>query len=678
VGPLRFEKLLKLGLCTVGDLLFYLPRAYEWLINRERIADLKANEQVQTVVAEIVEINGRMTATGKEMISIVLSDGGPVVLEAIYFNQSYVANKLQYGQWVSCSGKPRHHQGHWKMDRPRLSPVEGADGIEPEATILPAYAVTEGLHPDAMRRIEREIVTKYASAVPEIVPAQLLKGHRLGTAAEALRTVHLPRVLDEAEQGRKRLAYEELLVLQVALALQRREHQSQHKATPLLRSRLVDERIRKLLPFALTKGQERAIRQICEDMAQDHPMRRLLQADVGAGKTAVAVYAMLVAIANKHQTALMAPTEVLARQHWRTLQRYLANSRVKMELLVGGLSEKKRRLALDEIRRGQIDLVVGTQALIEKDIDFAKLGLVVIDEQHRFGVMQRAMIRHKGLDPHYLIMTATPIPRTIALTVFGDLDVSIVKELPPGRQPVITKLVDEKKRPMVLEELVRLIRKGQQCFFICPLVEELADLDLKGAIDTCQRLKDGPFKELRVGLMHGRLDDRLKDETMAKFRDRELDVLVSTTVVEVGVDVPNATLMVIEHAERFGLSQLHQLRGRVSRGQVAGQCYLFANIATPEAKERLFYFTRTTDGFLLAEKDLQLRGSGEFFGTRQHGASELKVAHPIRDAELLDVARQDARELVKEDPGLKKPAHAGIRAAVAARYGKVFGLASIG
>jgi ATP-dependent DNA helicase RecG len=678
VGPLRFEKLLKLGLCTVGDLLYYLPRTYEYLVNRERIADLKANEQIQTIVAEVVEIKGRMTASGKEMTSIILSDGGPVVLEAIYFNQSYIANKLRYGEWVSCTGKPRHYHSHWKMDNPRLSPVDqGKDG-DPGTAILPSYALTEGLHPDAMRRIEREIATRYAPAVSEIVPSSFLHRHKLGTAAQALQAVHLPRSLDEAEQGRRRLAYEELIVLQVALALQRREHQIQHKATPLFRSRLVDERIRKLLPFQLTKGQERAIRQICEDMAKDHPMRRLLQADVGAGKTAVAVYAMLVAVANKHQTALMAPTEVLARQHWRTLQRYLANSRVKMELLVGGLSEKKRRLALDEIRRGQIDLVIGTQALIEKDIDFAKLGLVVIDEQHRFGVMQRATIRHKGLDPHYLVMTATPIPRTIALTVFGDLDVSVVKELPPGRQPVITRLVDEEQRPLVMQELVRLIKEGQQCFFICPRVEESAELDLKGATDTCQMLKDGPFRNLRVGLMHGRLDDRLKDETMAKFRERELDVLVATTVVEVGVDVPNATLMVIEHAERFGLSQLHQLRGRVSRGNVAGQCYLFTTVLPPEAKERLFYFSRTTDGFLLAEKDLELRGGGEFFGTRQHGASELKVAHPIRDAELLGLSRQDARELVKEDPDLRKFAHAGIRAAVTARYGKVFALASIG
>jgi ATP-dependent DNA helicase RecG len=678
VGPQRFEKLLKLGLCTVGDLLYYLPRTYEALTNRLRIAELKANEELQTIVGEVVEIEGKTTATGKEMVSIVLSDGGPVVVEAIFFNQSFIANRLHYGQKVACSGKPRHYRGHWQMSKPRLRPVD-EDTMEQEtAAVLPIYALTEGLHSEAMRRIQLEIVTRYAAAAPEIIPAPLLTRHQFGSAAAALHAVHLPRSLHEAERGRQRLAYEELLILQVALALQRRDQQTQHKAPPLRCWRLVDERIRQLMPFSLTTGQNRAIQQIIDDMAKEHPMRRLLQADVGAGKTAVAVYAMLVAVANKHQAALMAPTEVLARQHWRTLQKYLANKSVKMELLVGGMSERERRLALGEIRRGQVDLVVGTQALIENDIEFANLGLVVIDEQHRFGVLQRATIRHKGLDPHYLIMTATPIPRTIALTVFGDLDVSVVRELPAGRQPVVTRLVPERERPELMAELVVQIQQGRQGFVVCPMVEESADNDLKGTIDTCQLLRDGPFRNLRVGLMHGRLDDRTKDETMAKFRDRELDVLVSTTVIEVGVDVPNATLMVIEHAERFGLSQLHQLRGRVSRGPVAGECYLFAQVGTPDAKERLHYFTRTTDGFLLAEKDLELRGGGEFFGTRQHGASELRVAHPIRDVELLDLARRDARELVQKDPGLQAPEHAGIRAQVLARYGRVFALASVG
>lgn len=678
VGPQRYEKLLKLGLVTVGDLLFYLPRAYESLTNRLRIADLKANDEPQTILGEVVEIEGRTTHSGKDLVSIVISDGGAVVLEATFFNQPFVANKLRYGMLVACTGKPRHYRGHWQMNNPRLRPVEQAVLQDESSSVLPLYSLTEGLHADAMRRIQREIVERYAPAVREIVPATLISRHQLPRIAEALLAVHLPKSLEDAERGRRRLAYDELLVLQVALCLQRRDQQVQGKATPLLRSKLIDERIRRLLPFDLTKGQDFVIHQICEDMAKDRPMRRLLQADVGAGKTAVAVYAMLVAVANKHQAALMAPTEVLARQHWRTLTRYLAHSKVKMEFLVGGISETDRRIALGEIKRGQTDLVVGTQALIQSDLEFSNLGLVVIDEQHRFGVHQRATIRHKGLDPHYLVMTATPIPRTIALTVFGDLDISVIRELPPGRKPVRTSWIPEEKRTELMQHLGEQMKLGRQLYVVCPMVEESADNDLKGAIDTAKLLKDGPFSEFRVGILHGRMDDTSKDEVMSKFRSKEIDCLVATTVIEVGVDIPNATMMMIEHAERFGMSQLHQLRGRVSRGPVAGECFLFASAASPESKDRLKYFCKTTDGFLLAEKDLELRGMGEFFGTRQHGAGELKVAHPVRDAELLQLARQDALELVHRDPGLQLAEHAGIRSAVLARYGSMLTLASIG
>lgn len=678
VGPTRYEKLLKLGLISVGDLLYYLPRGYEALTNRLRIDDLKANDEPQTIIGEVVEIEGKTTHTGKDMVSIVISDGGNVVLEAVYFNQPFVSNKLRYGMLVACTGKPRHYRGHWQMNNPRLTPVEKAVQQDEDSTVLPLYSLTEGLHAEAMRRIQREIVERYAVAIRDIVPAPLVTRHNLQRIADAMHSVHLPKTLEEAERGRRRLAYDELLVLQVALCLQRRDQQVQGKATPLLRSKLVDERIRKLLPFDLTKGQDRVIHQICDDLAKDRPMRRLLQADVGAGKTAVAVYAMLVAVANKHQTALMAPTEVLARQHWRTLNRYLAHSKVKMEFLVGGISSTDRRIALGEIKRGQIDLVVGTQALIQNDIEFANLGLVVIDEQHRFGVQQRATIRHKGLDPHYLVMTATPIPRTIGLTVFGDLDISVIRELPPGRKSVRTKWTPEEERADLMQHLSQEMKKGRQLYVVCPMVEESADNDLKGAIDTAKLLKDGPFQELRVGILHGRLDDRTKDEVMMQFQNKELDCLVSTTVIEVGVDIANATMMVIEHAERFGMSQLHQLRGRVSRGPVAGECYLFAATATPEAKDRLKFFCKTADGFLLAEKDLELRGMGEFFGTRQHGIGELKIAHPVRDAELLDLARHDAMELIQRDPGLQAPEHAGIRASVLAKYGKVLSLAGIG
>ncbi len=383
-------------------------------------------------------------------------------------------------------------------------------------------------------------------------------------------------------------------------------------------------------------------------------------------------------VANKHQAALMAPTEVLARQHARTLDRYLAHSRVRRLLLTGGLTPRERRAALDALRNGDIDLVVGTTALVQEDVRFARLGLVVIDEQHKFGVHQRARFRKLGVDPHYLVMTATPIPRTVALTVFGDLDVSVVRELPPGRQPVVSRWVQESKREWVYSRLREGLTQGRQLYVICPLVEESDALDVKAATQTYEELRTGTFRHYRVGLLHGRMDEEEKASIMERFATGAVQVLVSTSVVEVGVDVPNATLLVIEHAERFGLSQLHQLRGRISRGTTAGQCYLFADPATDEGRERLRVFLRTTDGFTLAEEDAKLRGVGEFFGSRQHGEGELRFGSLIADADLLSVARKDAFALVAGDAGLRRPENALLRETVLRRYGKTMDLASIG
>jgi ATP-dependent DNA helicase RecG len=392
----------------------------------------------------------------------------------------------------------------------------------------------------------------------------------------------------------------------------------------------------------------------------------------------VAVYALLAAVANKHQAILMAPTEVLAQQHWRMLEGYLAHSKVRRLLLTGGLGPKKRRQALEEIRLGQVDLVVGTQALIQADVQFARLGLVIIDEQHKFGVDQRARVRRLGVDPHYLVMTATPIPRTVALTVFGDLDTSIIRELPPGRQPVVTHWVADAQRDKVYIRIREGLRQDRQAYVVCPLVQDSAVLDLKTAVKTFEELQAGPFGDARVGLLHGNMEDREKDRVMEQFRQHELDLLVSTLVIEVGVDVPNAVYMIVEHAERFGLSQLHQLRGRISRGVVAGQCFLFADPASEEARDRLKIVTRTTDGFELAEHDVRLRGVGEFFGTRQHGLGNFRFGDLLADNDLLKLARQDAIALVARDAGLRKPEHARLRKAVLDRYGKTLDLAEIG
>jgi len=705
VGPARFELLQRLGLESVGDLLFFFPRSYEDLSDCRPIRELQA-EKLQTVIGEVVELEGRTTHSGKGLLSVVVSDKSGVVLEGVWFNQAFMARRFRYGQRVAFSGKPQWYRDHWQMNKPQVTFLDAATDVENQPKIQPVYPLTEGLHAEQMRRIQRHVVQTFAEDAADRLPPGLLKKHRLPSLPEALRHIHLPEALAEATRARRRLVYEEFLILQVALSLRRRDVRTRHKAPRLPITQPIDAHIRRLYPFDLTRDQNRAIAALCKDMAGERPMQRLLQADVGAGKTAVAVYALLLAVAHKHQAAIMAPTEVLARQHWRTLNQYLTKSRVRRQLLTGGLTEKERRIALAELRMGNVDLVVGTQALIQKDVEFAKLGLVVIDEQHRFGVQQRQQFRKLGVAPHYLVMTATPIPRTVALTVFGDLDVSVIRGLPPGREPVVTRWVEEAKRPKLEEHLRQEIAGGRQLYVVCPLVGESAEdlsssppddggaggvaaspaaarrkaaaADLKAAEQTYEQLRKGAFTDFTVGLLHGRMDEKAKDEVMTRFRTGEVQVLVSTSVIEVGVDVPNATLMVIEHADRFGLSQLHQLRGRVSRGPVAGECYIVARDVNEETQRRLRLFVRTRDGFALAEEDVRIRGIGEFFGTRQHGQNELRVANLVSDADLLQLAREDAFALVTADPALREPAHAGLRSAVLERYGQTLDLVEIG
>jgi ATP-dependent DNA helicase RecG len=676
VTPARAELLERLELRTVGDLLFHFPRAYEDLNDVRPIARLTEGT-LQTVQGEVVEIEGKSLADGRTIVSVVLSDDGKSVLEGVWFNQSHAARRFRFGQRLSFSGKPRWYRDHWQMNNPRVQILDGA-GAEGRPGVVPVYPLTEDLRPEHLRPLVDRALSLYGGQLVDRLPPGLRLAHDWPPAARALRDIHFPPSLEDARRGRRRFVYEELLILQLALAVRRREIRDGRRAPVLPVTPAIDARIRRLFPFRLTADQDRAVADVCRDLARDRPMQRLIQADVGAGKTAVAVYALLATVANKHQAALMAPTEVLARQHARTLDRYLANSRVRRLLLTGGLSPRERQEALAALAAGDIDLVIGTQALVQEDVQFARLGLVVIDEQHRFGVHQRARFRRLGVDPHYLVMTATPIPRTVALTVFGDLDVSLIRELPPGRQPVATRWVSEGQRQRLYERLCGELAAGRQAYVVCPLVEESAAGDLKAAAQTQAELQAGTFRDFRVGLLHGQQDDDAKAEVMERFCSREIDVLVCTSVIEVGVDVPNATLLVIEHAERFGLSQLHQLRGRVSRGPVAGQCHVFADPPGDEARERLRIFLRTRDGFALAEEDMRLRGVGELFGTRQHGLGELRLASLVSDADLLSVARRDAFAVVAADARLRQPEHELLRQAVLERYGQTLDLAEIG
>jgi ATP-dependent DNA helicase RecG len=671
----RLELLHRLGLNTVGDLLFHFPRSYEDLTDLRPISLLTADAP-QTAQGEVVEIEGRQLADSRTVVSVVLCDDGVHCLEGVWFNQPYAAGRFRFGQRLSFSGKPKRRGGHWQMSHPRVQALDGGGPATPG--VVPVYPLTEGLRPEHLRPLIRKALDRCAGHIMETLPEALRGLHEWPGAAEALRAVHFPPSAEGAIRARRRFIYEEFLLLQLALVSRRREVRDRERAPILAAGPVLDTRIRRLFPFTLTGDQDRAIADITRDLASERPMQRLLQADVGAGKTAVAVYALLVAVANKHQAALMAPTEVLARQHFRTLERYLAHSRVRRLLLTGGLTRRARKEALGALGAGEIDLVVGTQALVQEDVQFARLGLVVVDEQHKFGVRQRARFRRLAAEPHYLVMTATPIPRTAALAVFGDLDVSEMRQMPPGRRPVATRWPAETERERVYARMREALAAGRQGYLVCPLVEESAATDVKAATESFSELRDGPFRNFRLGLLHGRMDEAEKDAVMRAFRAAEIQLLVCTTVVEVGVDVPNATLLVVEHAERFGLSQLHQLRGRVSRGGTAGECWVFAAPADEEGRRRLQAFVRLRDGFALAEEDLRLRGVGEFFGARQHGLGELRFGDLLADADLLKQARQDAIALVKADPGLRKPEHARLRAEVLRRYGNTLDLAEVG
>ena len=675
VGERRAELLDRLGLRAARDVLFFFPRDYEDLTDRRQIPDLEEGA-LQTVCGVVEEIELRNTGTGRCVLGVLIRSEGDY-LRAVWFNQPFMQDKFTYGEKVMLSGKPKRDGLVWEMHHPRVTPLgEGED--EPAGRILPVYPLTEGLQQWEVRRVVRECLDAYAGLLDEVFPAAYLEDHDLWPIRRALPEIHFPSDAESRDRARRRFVYQELFILQLALAIKRHQQQHLRQAPCLEATAKIDARIRHLFPFELTAGQEQAIAQIAADMARPEPMNRLLQGDVGSGKTVVAVYAMLLAVAHGHQAVMMAPTEVLARQHALTLDRLLFQSKVRRARLIGGLSTRERDKLLLGIAGGEIDLVVGTQAVIQDDVRFPQLGLVVIDEQHKFGVRQRAILKHSGPDPHYLVMTATPIPRSVTMTLFGDLDVSTLADSPPGRQKVNTYLTDESKRDQWWEFFCRKLREGRQGYVVTPLVEGSDRVQAASLEEAYEALANGPLEAFRLGLIHGRMGPDEKDAVMDDFRRGEIQVLVSTSVIEVGVDVPNATLMTIESGERFGLAQLHQLRGRISRGKFPGFCSVFSNPQTDEAQRRLDAFQKTTDGFRLAEIDFQLRGPGDLFGTRQHGIPPFRIADLVRDHEILGEARQDAQHLITADPGLSQPDHAGLRGQVLRRYGKALDLGDVG
>jgi ATP-dependent DNA helicase RecG len=684
VGPKLAEALARKGLVTVEDALYFLPRTYEDRRRPVRIAEARPGMRV-VVLGEVVAAGPAYFGGRRRGFEMGVADGSGV-LRARWFHAPGPAMQTRFpkGTRVLVSGEVQRFGGRIQMVHPDIEPAAGADDPVHFNRIVPVYSEADGVPQKTLRRILKSVVDACADAARGGLPPAVAADLRLLPLPEALRAVHFPPSEADPEAlaaGRtpahRTLILDELFVLQLGLALRRRGL-ALEPAPVLEGDGCLATRLRERLPFALTRAQERVVAEIAADLASGHPMHRLLQGDVGSGKTLVALLAALTAIESGYQAALMAPTELLAEQHYLTAHRLLAPLGLEVLLLTGAQAKGERARVLRRIEQGEAHLVVGTHAVIQEQVTFRRLGLGVIDEQHRFGVAQRATLAKKGERPHRLVMTATPIPRTLAMTVYGDLDVSVLDELPPGRSPIATRVVWPRQRREVLEATRARIARGEQAYVVYPLVEESEApelADLKDATAAAEELA-AALPGTRVSLLHGRMPPDEKESVMAAFRDRRLDVLVATTVVEVGIDVPNATLMVIEHAERFGLSQLHQLRGRVGRGSRPSTCLLVASgRRTEEAARRLAVMEQTTDGFRIAEEDLAIRGPGDVLGTRQSGLPDFRIANLFRDQRLLAVARDAAFALVARDPELADPAHRLAREALARRWGGRLALA---
>ncbi|TVL99254.1 MAG: DNA helicase RecG [Candidatus Brocadia sp. WS118] len=674
VGPKRAEIFGKLGVHTIRDMLFYFPRDYKDRTRIQKISEATIGAEI-TIKGKVLGVQARMARSRKNILEVFVGDETGSIA-ATWFNQPFLTNKFHVGDRVFLHGKVGAYK-YLQLLSPEYEVVQDDETTAKEGSIVPVYPLTEHMSQTHFRKIMKEAVHHFAACIDEIFPQEIIWKNQLLPINDAIVNIHFPETFENLKHARFRLVYDELFTLELAMALRKCGIKEETGVSFKIGAN-VDTHIRKLIPFALTHAQERVIHEIAEDMRSSKPMNRLLQGDVGSGKTVVAMYAILAAIANGYQTAFMAPTEILAKQHFQTMQRYLAHSHVRTHLLTGDTNLRQRKNSLDQIKTGQADLIIGTHALIEETVQFHRLGLVVIDEQHKFGVVQRLKLKKKGVCPDVLIMTATPIPRTLSLTLFGDLDFSLLDEMPPGRSPVKTIWVTQDREKQAYDFIKGEIAKGRQVFIVYPLVEESESFDLKSAVTEAKRLQGEVFPSHRVGLLHGQMKSSEKDKVMMDFKEKKYDILVSTVIIEVGIDIPNATVMVIVHAERFGLSQLHQLRGRIGRGSEQSYCLLFGNPTSLVSKERLKIMTRTSDGFKIAEMDFRLRGPGEFFGTRQHGLPELRISDLIKDFPILKKARSDAFELVSKDPQLTLDTHLRMRERVLETFKDRFELVNIG
>ncbi|HET9455339.1 MAG TPA: ATP-dependent DNA helicase RecG [Gemmatimonadaceae bacterium] len=675
VGPARAEALRRLGVFTAGDLLFHIPHRYEDASTIAPIATLETGMN-GTVIGRVISKGVLPTRKGLRIFQAVLKDSSGMI-EAAWPGQPYLDRSIQKGDTLLVTGTVRFFHGRQLQPREFINLGDDEEADTEQGRVLSVYPATEGLSFKVIRSIIASHLDALLALVEEYLPREVLSAVAVPPIRDALRMVHRPSSLAEANEGRSRLAFEELFFIQILHQRARAISRTARKGIRFENKRDLTSRLRQSLPFELTGAQVRASREIFADMCSDRRMHRLLQGDVGSGKTIVALFAALLANENGYQAALMAPTELLAEQHARTFTGMLAPLGIEPVLVTGGMGAKARREAAARLAGSEPAVVVGTHALVQEGTAFGRLGLAIVDEQHRFGVEQRKLLGAKGEMPDVLLMSATPIPRSLALTLYGDLDLSTLDERPPGRKPVVTALRPESGKERVLAFVNRQIDEGRQAYIVYPVIEESEKTDLKAATTMFEMLSESAFAGRKVALLHGRIPAAERDATMRAFRDGAIDVLVATTVIEVGIDVANASVMVIEHPERFGLSQLHQLRGRVGRGAAESFCILLGDMS-PESRQRLELFAGTEDGFEIARADLRLRGMGDLFGERQSGVPTFRVADPIRDEELNARARDAAEQLLGADPELRDKSHAPLRAVLNARYSRSLELFRVG
>ena len=680
IGPKKALLLEKLQLTTIEDFLYFLPFRYEDRSQIKNISTLMPGE-FATFMAEVLNAGVIYMGRRKRVFEVIFQDEtGTTRAKWFRFNETYMLGKFKTGEKIIVSGKPTaNKRSGLEIVHPDTERVAGDATISLEiGKIVPVYHTTEGLHQKSMRSILNNVLDIYLPLVEEVIPEDILRRHKLLSRSDAFHQAHLPpsegftkKDLDAFKTpAQKRLIFEELFLIQTGLAF-KKKHATEIKTGTAFKTRgNLIKRFVKLLPFQLTAAQKRVLAEIMEDLEKEKPMNRLIQGDVGSGKTIVALTALLTAVENGTQSALMVPTEILAEQHYLNIRPYCEELGIEVALVTGTLKGKERKAIYQDIEAGKTRIIIGTHSLVQKEIQFEQLGLAVIDEQHRFGVLQREAIGKKGDHPHLLIMTATPIPRSLALTIYGDMDVSFLDEFPPGRQPITTHVYYEKHQYKAYALMGAEIKLGRQAFVVCPLIEESEVMDLKAAATVFESIQ-GHFPHLNACLIHGKLKKEERQEIMSQFLKNEIQVLVATTVIEVGIDIPNATVMIIEHAERFGLAQLHQLRGRVGRGQHASHCLLAAHFPiSEEGKARMKAMQNSRDGFEIAEEDLKIRGPGDFMGTRQSGLPILKIANLLRDIKILDMARKEAFALIDRDPNLEDPAHQLLKKAVHRLLGK--------